>query len=103
MLKTRADVQAELESIMGNDRVYFQPPESLKIKYPCIVYSMQTVDRIFADDGPWIQFPEYLVSYIGKDPDDPKIAQLMETRGLAFDRHYVSDNLHHNVFRYMIY
>ena len=102
-MKTRAEVQEELEELIGSSHVYYQPPETLKMRYPCIVYNQQRVDRFYADDGPWAQFPEYLVNYIGRDPDDPVLDRLMQARNLVFDRHYVSDNLHHNVFTYKIY
>ena len=103
MPKTRLEIQAEFESLLGTNHVYFQPPETIKIQYPCIVYSTQTVQVMHADNMPWLHFPEYLVSYIGKDPDDPMIEKLMTIPGFMFDRHYVSDNLHHNVYRYTVY
>lgn len=103
MIKPRIEVQSILEELTNSDRVYFQPPESFKLKYPCVVYTLQTVERMHANDKPWLLFPEYLVNYISKDPDDPVIMKLMSARGFAFDRHYVSDNLHHNVFRYVNY
>lgn len=102
-MKTRLDVQAELEELIGSPNVYYQPPETLKMHYPCIVYTQQRVDRFYADDGPWVQFPEYLVNYISRNPEDAGLDNLMQARNLVFDRHYVSDNLHHNVFTYNIY
>ena len=38
MAKQRSDFQTVLESIPGVEKVYFQPPESVKLVYPCILY-----------------------------------------------------------------
>lgn len=100
---TRSEVQHRLEELLGSDLVYFQPPESMKMRYPCLVYTIQSVDVTYADDSPWIIRDEYLVSSITREPDDPMVPKLIESKGFSFDRHYVADNLHHNVFRYTVY
>ena len=38
-MASRLNLQDKLEEVLGSKQVYFQPPESLKLKYPCIVYS----------------------------------------------------------------
>ena len=38
-MKTWNELQEVLQGILGNDgKAYFQPPENLKLKYPCIVF-----------------------------------------------------------------
>ena len=34
----RNDLQKLLVEVLGSKNVYFQPPESVKMKYPAIVY-----------------------------------------------------------------
>ena len=42
-MRTRLDLDDTLREIMGDKgSVYFQPPENLKMKYPCIRYSLMT-------------------------------------------------------------
>ena len=38
MAKTRLELQSVLEQTLGSRNVYFQPPASVKMKYPAIVY-----------------------------------------------------------------
>ena len=39
-----------LVKIMGNNHVYYEPPEDVKIEYPCIVYSMVAPSVTRADN-----------------------------------------------------
>ena len=39
---TRLELQNKLEELLGSRHVYFQPPESVKMEYPAIKYSMTT-------------------------------------------------------------
>lgn len=36
---TRLELQSKLVELLGSKHVYYQPPESVKIEYPAIVYS----------------------------------------------------------------
>lgn len=47
---SRLELQSELEKILGSRNVYFQPPASVKIKYPAIVYSRKSIDNNFANN-----------------------------------------------------
>ena len=35
---TRLELQSKLEEILGSRQVYYQPPETVKMEYPAIVY-----------------------------------------------------------------
>lgn len=97
-MKSRLDLQAILETILGSRNVYFQPPENLKMKFPCIVYSRTSSDVTYADNIKYHLEKAYQVTYIDKDPDSDipdKIEGLPKCR---FDRSFVSDNLNHYVF-----
>lgn len=80
------------------ENVYYQPPESKKINYPCIIYERRTGDTLFADDNPYRFSMSYNVTVIDKDPDSDlpeKVANLPMCR---MDRCFTSDNLNHSVF-----
>jgi hypothetical protein len=101
MAWTRLEVHDMLIEILGNRNVYYQPPESFKLTYPCIIYSLADIDPLRADDLAYVKRHRYLVTHIGHNPDDPVIEDLADTTGFSYDRHFVSDGLHHNVFTFV--
>ena len=50
-MANRLDLQALLEDLLGSRNVYYQPPESKKMNYPAIVYTLEDIESTFADDG----------------------------------------------------
>jgi hypothetical protein len=49
--------------------VYFQPPENVKLEYPCIIYKRDFADTKFADNEPYAFKKRYMVTVIDRDPD----------------------------------
>lgn len=94
----RTDLQTVLEDILGSKNVYFQPPESIKMKYPCIVYQRSTGDTNFADNVPYTFTVRYQVIYIDKNPDSDVLDKIAQLPQCVYDRHYTSDNLNHDSF-----
>lgn len=94
----RLQLHEVLCSILGTRNVYFQPPESVKINYPAIVYALDDIENIYADNMLYLSPRKYTVTAITKDPDSDlpnKIAVLPMCR---FNRPYKSDNLNHYNF-----
>ena len=79
-------------------RAYFQPPSSVKMKYPAIVYALEDIENTFADDGVYLSHRKYLVTVIDKNPDSSFIDAVAKLPTCRFVRHYKSDNLNHYVF-----
>ena len=80
------------------EHVYYQPPESVKLVYPCIIYERKSGDTDYADDLPYKFTMSYTVTVIDKNPDSEipdKVAMLPMCR---MDRCFTSDNLNHSVF-----
>lgn len=93
----RLAIHQKLVDILGSDQVYFQPPENVKMSYPAIVYSRRTGNTTHADDMPYTYHQVYDVTYISRDPDDGFVRKaMMSIRGARYDRHFISDNLHHD-------
>ena len=91
------NVQESIEE-EARKHVYYQPPESFKMSYPCIVYEKSRMNSMYADNNPYTMQKGYTVTVIDKNPDSAipeKVARLPMSR---FDRHMVVDNLHHDVF-----
>lgn len=95
----RLDLQELLEEILGAPNVYFQPPASVQLTYPCFVYQRDTLDTKFADNAPYNLKQRYQVTYIDRDPDSEVPSKLAALPMCAFDRFFVADNLNHDVYR----
>ena len=93
----RLILQNELEELMGNRHVYYDPPENLKMEYPAIIYSKSKIDSRHANDKIYKKMTRYELIVISRKPDSPMIDDLLELPYCSYDRHYVSDNLHHDV------
>lgn len=86
----------ELCAILGSRYVYFQPPASIKLTYPCIVYTLSSVDKINANNRMYKSNNRYEVTIITEDPDNTLyIDALNHFEMCRFDRSFVSDNLYH--------
>ena len=100
----------ELSDLLGTDQVYFQPAPDFSdnsgqviltgIEYPCFIIKRTTAYQPRADDRNYLFRPGYEVTYINRDePDDEMIYRVMEHfQRCSYQRHFVSDNLHHDLF-----
>ena len=95
-MATRLQLHEVLCDILGTRQVYFQPPESVRMKYPSIVYSLERVDKRKADDTGYLKTRRYQVQYISRDPDNEVIDRLLDLPYSSFDRRFVVDNLYHD-------
>jgi hypothetical protein len=96
MGQPRSELQAILVTFCNH--VYFQPPPSIQMSYPCIVYTRDFEDTQFAGNLPYRRDKRYQVTVIDEDPDSlipDKVGQLPKS---AFIRSFVADKLNHDVF-----
>ena len=94
----RLELQVILEELLGMKHVYFQPPASLKMKYPAIVYSRNDIDGVNANNSSYLQWDGYKVTVIDEDPDSEYIHKVAQLQKCSFSQHYSVDNLNHDVF-----
>lgn len=99
MARPRAELQALLIGLLESDNVYFQPPPTLQMKYPCIVYKRDFALTYFAGDKPYKYGKRYQVIHIDRNPDSPIPDKIAELPMCIFDRFYTADNLNHDVFK----
>lgn len=97
-MSNRLDLQLLLETVLGSRNVYYQPPESVKMKYPAIVYGLDNIDNTFANDGVYLSKRRYSVTVIDEDPDSEIIGKIATLPTCVYSKHYESDNLNHDVF-----
>lgn len=95
----RAQLNAKLVEILGSGNVYFEPPESVKLQFPCIVYERSAGDTDFANNMPYRFQVRYEITAISRQADNPVIGKLaMSLPSILYNRHFVTDGLHHDVF-----
>lgn len=97
MLKTRNELHTKLVELLGSTNVYYQPPESLKLEYPAIIYSKEYITLVHADNSNYFKHNRYTITVIDKKPDNPVIDKLLDLQHCSFDRHYKTNNLNHDV------
>lgn len=93
----RWHLQAKLESILGSTNVYYQPPESIKMHYPCIVYMRDDIGITYANNRNYLAKTRYTVTLISRDAEDNTLDSLLQLQQCSYNRHYVSDGLYHDV------
>ena len=95
----RTALQADLESIPGIKKVYFQPPSNVTIQYPCIIYSFDDMRNVTAANKDYLERDKYTVALLTKDPFPNEMLSLIKNIPYSsFDRQYSSDNIHHFVY-----
>lgn len=95
---SRLELHEKLAEILGSRNVYFQPPESLKMNYPAIRYARVPIKNSFANNSVYKQSQQYELTLIEYDSESQFVDALSKLPTCRHDRHYVSDNLYHDVF-----
>lgn len=97
-MATRLDLHALLEKICESKNVYYHPPESLKMNYPAIRYSLSDIKNTFASNAVYNQSHYYKIIVIDKKPDSKIVEKLSKLPGSKFNTTYPSNGLYHTVF-----
>lgn len=95
----RLELQTILEGLLGSRNVYFQPPPSKQLEYPCIVYQRETVDIQHANNHPYKHLKRYLVTVMDRNPDSSIPDRVAQLPTVVYDRFFTADDLNHDVFR----
>lgn len=98
-MASRLDLHEELCNILGSRNVYYQPPASVKMKYPCIRYSSDGVDVDRADNRPYKKTNRYEGVIIDSNPDSMIADNILEHFEMcSLGSGYTADNLNHFPF-----
>lgn len=95
---TRLELQTLLESLDPTLHVYFQPPPSVMMSYPAVVYNRDFQSVKYADNQAYSRIIRYQITVIDRNPDSPipdKVAALPMTR---YVRHFTTENLNHDIY-----
>lgn len=115
LYRDRQSLQNILENIFeifraadGYQHVYFQPDTNVKLHYPCVVYTRDGDVPFRADNNHYISNWSYRLTVIDPDPisscinaEGTKtiIDAISELPKCSYIRHFVNDNLNHDVFK----
>lgn len=97
-MASRLKLHEELVEVLGSRFVYFQPPESIKMNYPAIVYERYDIPNRFANDEVYLQAIKYKVTVIDRDPDSEIVSRMSKFKTARFGKHYVVEGLNHDTF-----
>lgn len=97
-MASRLDFHTFLLALLGSNNVYFQPPESIRLSYPCIIYHRRKIDTSHADNKPYLLKDAYRVVLIESDPDSPLPKQVASVETAFHEQFFTKDGLNHNVF-----
>ena len=92
------ELHQKLVSILGSNNVYFQPPESIKLAYPCIIYERSDINQKYADNKSYFDMVRYSLILITRTPESSLVNQILELPYCSYDRYYAADSLSHDAF-----
>lgn len=92
---TRLELHEILCEALGSRNVYYQPPASLRMHYPCIVYHSQAMTTKHADNYPYAIYDRYRITVIDQNPDSILPKKIAKLQGARAAQPYTADNLHH--------
>ena len=94
----RISLQVELERLAGRN-VYFQPPASVQLVYPCVIYNLSAGYTKHADDSVYTYTNRFELIFIYRKPNIEIIEQVLRTFPMcSVSRVYIADNLYHYAF-----
>lgn len=98
-MASRLELHEELCTVLGSRNVYFNPPESVKMQYDAIRYSLGGKDIKRANDRLYLFTNQYDGVVITRNPDTtiPDVI-LSHFEMCSFGRPYTADNLNHYPF-----
>jgi hypothetical protein len=88
-----------LVELIGEDgHVYFQPPASLAMEYPCIRYERSTARSSFAGNKPYRYTEKYTLTVIAQDPNSDIRLKVAALEMCIHNRWFAVAQLNHDVF-----
>lgn len=99
-MKNMTKVGDILSNVIGDpERVHFQPSESVKLKFPCLIFKFDGYKDFFANDGRHMLREKYSVTHVYQNPEADLQEEILSSFLFAsFDRPYIADNLYHDVY-----
>lgn len=97
MEKTRLTLHQAFVDALGSSNVYYNPPETLKMEFPAIVYKLDYIEQIHADNKKYIDWTTYKVIVVSSRPDHPVIKKILNWEMTRFSTSYTRNGFYHSV------
>ena len=94
----RYDLQDLLKELLGTNNVYYQPPATIKMSYPCIVYRLDEFYVTNANNSMYNYKSRYQITYIDKNPDREVPLKLEALPYAHMNSTFATEGLNHFVF-----
>lgn len=99
MANDRSRILQDKFEELGIENVYTQPPESIKLTYPCVIIRETGGETMYAGNMPYHYEPRFEVTYIRRNRDPNMVQSIaMSFAKCRQDRSYSADNLYHTIF-----
>ena len=98
MANDRLELHELLCQMLGSRNVYFQPPATIQLKYPCIIYQRSKIAQKYADNRTYNGMVCYSILLITRTPESEFVSKLLELPYCSYDRYYAADSLNHDTF-----
>lgn len=95
----RLELHDILVGLLGSGNVYFQPPSTVQMEYPCIVYGRDDAETEFADNQPYGVKVRYKVTVIDRNPDSGIPMKVAHLPTSTFVTWFTTDQLNHDVYQ----
>lgn len=100
---SRIELQTYLEKLSEeeNIKVYFQPPPTIKLTYPCLIIEFSDIFQNFANNKLYSVFQTYEITHISTNPDAKFPSELVKNEGFSYiGKIYINDGLYHQKIKY---
>ena len=100
MVIDRLALHKKLVDILGSNNVYYQEPPNTGMKYPCILYSFNSIEVDKADNKPYILTGNWTITHMFKKISDDTIKynMLNEFLGISFDRRIKTGGVYNDYY-----
>ena len=101
-MASQPEWQDILQGIIGlepdRDNVFYQPPATVQLSYPCIIYALDDMHTLRADNVNYLITPTYEVTIVSRNANNPFIKKmLLDIPTARFHRRFTADSLYHDV------
>ena len=104
MEANRLELREKLSQFMldcgETPKLYFQPPESVKLEYPCMIYHLRTMSSRKANNRPYHKTIGFDITYITRSHSSKVPDRMLDEPLFSFDRYYTAENLHHYAYTF---
>lgn len=98
MAKTWTELRDILLEVLGSEYVYYSPPANVQLHFPCIIFSLEDILHVHANNRVYKRDNRYSLTVIDPNPDSEVVKKVDELPYCSMSRTYKANNLNYFVF-----